>query len=152
MFSMRKRLISLGVLLAMFAGPHTAAMFSVPAAASEIKLIVNRVPITTYDIQRRAAFMRLQNRKGNLNALAEQEMVDQALRLAEAARLNIRVSEDQVADAYKRFADFEQDVGQAARRHHGAVGGDEVALPGVHPVADELEPGAECTRTRRNGG
>ena len=42
---------------------------STPAAASEIKYIVNNVPITSYDIQRRAAFMKLQRRKGNLNAL-----------------------------------------------------------------------------------
>jgi peptidyl-prolyl cis-trans isomerase SurA len=104
MFSMRKCLVSLSVLLAL-GGPLAATSFSTQAAATEIKLIVNRVPITTYDLQRRAAFMRLQNRKGDLNALAEQEMIDQALKLAEAARLNIRLTEDQVADAYKRFAD-----------------------------------------------
>ena len=36
-------------------------------------------PITTYDIQRRAAFLKLQRRKGNLNALADDDMIDQAL-------------------------------------------------------------------------
>ena len=66
------------------------AFLSAPAAASEIKVIVNRIPITTYDIQRRAAFMKLQRRKGNLNELAEEEMIDQALRLGEAQRLGIR--------------------------------------------------------------
>lgn len=105
MLSMRKCLISLGVFLAALGGILAATPLATPAAASEIKLVVNRVPITTYDIQRRAAFLRLQNRQGNVNALAEQEMIDQALRLAEAARLKISVSEDQLADAYKRFAD-----------------------------------------------
>jgi len=104
MFSMRICLISLGVVLAGLAASLTATMISAPAAATEIKLIVNRIPITTYDIQRRAAFMRLQNRKGNLEALAEEEMIAQALRQAEVGRLNIRVSDDQVADAYARFA------------------------------------------------
>jgi peptidyl-prolyl cis-trans isomerase SurA len=104
MCSMRKFLTSLGIFLALLAGSLSATTVSTPAAATEIKLIVNRVPITTYDIQRRAAFMRLQNRKGNLNALAEDEMVDQALRLAEATRLKISIPEDQVADAYARFA------------------------------------------------
>lgn len=74
------------------------------AQASEIRYIVNNVPITSYDIQRRAAFLRLQNKRGNLQQLAAEEMVDQTVRNAEASRLNIRVSDDQVADAYQRFA------------------------------------------------
>ena len=101
---MRKSLICLGIALAVLAGPVTPAVLSTTAAASEIKVIVNRTPITTYDIDRRAAFMRLQNRKGNLKALAEEELIDQALQMAEAARLRAIVSDDQVADAYKRFA------------------------------------------------
>ena len=75
-----------------------------PAAASEIKLIVNRVPVTTYDIQRRVAFLKLQRRKGNLNAEAEQAMVDQALHNAEAQRLGVRITDDAVTEAYNRFA------------------------------------------------
>ncbi len=96
--------MSLGIALAMLAGPLPAAIVSTSAAATEIKLIVNRVPITSYDIQRRAAFMRLQNRKGNLNALAEEEMIVQALRMTEATRLKISIPDEQVADAYSRFA------------------------------------------------
>jgi peptidyl-prolyl cis-trans isomerase SurA len=90
--------------LAVLAAPVVPTMLSTQVAASEIKLIVNRVPITTYDIERRAAFMRLQNRKGNLNALAEEELINQALQMSEAARINARVSDDQVTDAYARFA------------------------------------------------
>jgi peptidyl-prolyl cis-trans isomerase SurA len=80
------------------------AMAPVPAAASEIKYVVNNQPVTSYDIQRRAAFLRLQNRKGNLQQLASEEMIDQAVRAAEIARMGIRISDDQVAAAYERFA------------------------------------------------
>lgn len=75
-----------------------------PASASEIRYVVNNQAVTSYDIQRRAAFLRLQNRRGNLQQLAAEEMIDQAVRGAEIARMNIRVSDDQVAAAYERFA------------------------------------------------
>src|SRR5688500_3185049 len=84
MFSMRKCLTSAGLALMIAAAPVSLAVLSMPAAASEIEVIVNRTPITSYDIQRRAAFMKLQRRKGNLNEQAEEELIDQALRLAEA--------------------------------------------------------------------
>lgn len=97
---MRKQLFSAGLaLLVATAGVSLTAM-SQPAIASEIKYVVNNVAITTGDIQHRAAFLRLQKRKGN----AADEMVEQTLRLAEARRLGIRISDQQVNDAYARFA------------------------------------------------
>jgi peptidyl-prolyl cis-trans isomerase SurA len=104
MFSMRKCLTSAGFALMIAATPASVAFLSMPAAASEIEVIVNRTPITSYDIQRRAAFMKLQRRKGNLNEQAEEEMIDQALRLAEAQRLRIQVTDEQVDAAYNNFA------------------------------------------------
>jgi len=82
-----------------------AVGFIAPSQASEIKYIVNGVPVTTYDIQRRAAFLKLQRRKGNLGKEAADEMIDQTLRAAEVKRLNIKVTDDQVAASYKRFAE-----------------------------------------------
>jgi peptidyl-prolyl cis-trans isomerase SurA len=108
MFSMRKCLRSAGLALMIAAAPAGVAFLSMPAAASEIKVIVNRTPITSYDIQRRAAFMKLQRRKGNLSEQAEDELIDQALRLGEAQRLGIRITDDKVDAAYDNFA------GQAA--------------------------------------
>ena len=93
-----------GLALVIAASPASTAFFSVPAAASEIAVIVNRAPITSYDIQRRAAFMKLQRRKGNLNEQAEQELIDQTLRATEAQRLGIRVTDEQVDAAYNNFA------------------------------------------------
>ena len=51
--------------MALFMAVAPAMVDSSPASASEIKYIVNNVPITSYDIQRRAAFIRLQRAKGN---------------------------------------------------------------------------------------
>ena len=102
MFSIRKCLTSASVALLMLAAPVAIA---VPhAAASEIKAIVNKIPVTTYDIQRRAAFMKLQRRKGNLSALAQEEMIDQALRTGELQKYNVRITDEAVSDAYNRFA------------------------------------------------
>jgi peptidyl-prolyl cis-trans isomerase SurA len=48
--------------------------------------------------------MKLQRRKGNVNQLAEDELIDQAVRMAEAQRLGIRVTDEQVDNSYNRFA------------------------------------------------
>jgi peptidyl-prolyl cis-trans isomerase SurA len=85
----------------------TAALPSLcvlPAQASEIKYVVNDTAITSYDIQRRAAFLKLQHRKGNLTKLAGEELVDQALRDKEVARLGLKVSDQAVDAAFKKFA------------------------------------------------
>lgn len=94
----RKQLISTGFAL-LFAFAALPAIH-IPAAASEIKYVVNGVPITSYDIQRRAAFIKLQRGKGS----ASDQMIDQALRMAEVKRLNIRVTDQEVDQAYARFA------------------------------------------------
>ncbi|MER8527555.1 MULTISPECIES: peptidylprolyl isomerase [unclassified Mesorhizobium] len=97
MLSMRKYLFSAG--FALLVAFSTTAVTR-PVFATEIKYVVNNIPITTGDIQHRAAFLRLQHRKGD----AGQEMIDQTLRLAEARRLGIRISDAQVDAAYQRFA------------------------------------------------
>jgi peptidyl-prolyl cis-trans isomerase SurA len=91
--------VGFGLLLAL----ASLAVVPAPAAASEIKVVVNNVPITTYDIQRRAAFLRLQQRKGG-SATAEEDLIKQAIQMTEVARLGIKISEQQVDDAYARFA------------------------------------------------
>lgn len=97
---MRKYLFSASFALLVAATSFSVTSYAPPAQASEIKYIVNDVPITSYDVQRRAAFLKLQKRKGD----AKEEMIDQTLRQAEMKRLNIRISDKQVDDAYARFA------------------------------------------------
>jgi len=81
------------------------ALAPAPAAAQEIRQVINGTAVTNYDIQRRTAFLRVQQRRGNLQAQAAEEMRDQVLRAQEMRRLNIRISEQQLDESYKRFAD-----------------------------------------------
>lgn len=81
-----------------------AALAPMPAQASEIRYVVNNQAVTSYDIERRAAFLRLQNRRGNVQQAAADDMIDQALRSGEMRRMNINITDDQVAGAYERFA------------------------------------------------
>jgi peptidyl-prolyl cis-trans isomerase SurA len=97
---MRKYLFSASFALFVAVTSVSVAISVPPAMASAIKYIVNDIPITSGDIQHRAAFLRLQHKKGS----ASDEMIDQALKLAEAKRLGIRISDKQVDDAYARFA------------------------------------------------
>jgi peptidyl-prolyl cis-trans isomerase SurA len=71
------------------------------AQASEVKVIVNNIPITNYDIQRRAAFLRLQHKSP---ADAKQDMIDQTLRATEMRRLHVNVSDQEVDKAFESFA------------------------------------------------
>ena len=97
---MRKYLFSAGFALLVAATSVSMTVLTPPAFASEIKYVVNDIPITSGDIAHRAAFLKLQRKKGD----AAQEMIDQTLRTAEAKRLGIRISDAQVEAAYQRFA------------------------------------------------
>ncbi len=90
-------LVALGLLTSIV---HLA--LPVPAQASEVRYIVNKVAITSYDIDRRAAFLRLQRRGAGG---AADEMINQVLRNQELARLKINISDQQVDDSYRRFAE-----------------------------------------------
>ncbi|MFC3322374.1 SurA N-terminal domain-containing protein [Mesorhizobium cantuariense] len=98
--TMRKYLFSAGFALLVAATCVSITVMTPPAFASEIKYVVNDIPVTTGDIAHRAAFLKLQRKKGD----AGQEMIDQTLRMAEAKRLGIRISDAQVEAAYQRFA------------------------------------------------
>ncbi len=101
MFSIKKCLVASSIALMVSAASLTAPLLATPAEASEIKYVVNDIPVTSYDIQRRAAFLKLQNKKGGS---AGEELVAQALRSAEVKRLGINISDDKVSEAYARFA------------------------------------------------
>ncbi|MBZ9674934.1 peptidylprolyl isomerase [Mesorhizobium sp. ES1-1] len=97
---MRKYLFSAGFALLVAATSVSVTLMMPQAFASEIKYVVNDIPVTTGDIAHRSAFLKLQRKKGD----AGQEMIDQTLRMAEAKRLGIRISDAQVDAAYQRFA------------------------------------------------
>lgn len=95
------RPFALAILLAGLSAPLMAPQVH---AQSEIRYIVNNQAVTSYDIARRAAFLRVQNRRGNLQQMAAEEMIDQAVRAAEIRKRGIRISDDQVASAFERFS------------------------------------------------
>lgn len=102
MTSLTKHLICAGLALGLAVAAAPVMLGTPPAHASEIKYVVNNVPVTSYDIQRRAAFLKLQRQSG---AGASEAMIEQTLRAVELKRLNINIPEKSVDDAYKRFAD-----------------------------------------------
>lgn len=76
-----------------------------PAVAqSAIKVLVNDHPITTFDVSNRARFLRLTSsgRAGEKQAI--EELIDERLKLQEARRLNITVSDEEVDEAIARIA------------------------------------------------
>lgn len=77
---------------------------SVQNRGGYIRILVNKQPITNYDLQRRAKFMQLRRVSGNRTKLAEQEMIEQVIKLQEAKRRNMLVSDKQVEDAFGQFA------------------------------------------------
>src|SRR5262245_63829649 len=64
--------------LAVFAVPQGNVAF---AANSEVKAVVNNVAITSGDVAKRANFLRLQHQKGDLNKMAQQQMIDETLKI-----------------------------------------------------------------------
>lgn len=78
-----------------------------PAVAqATIKVIVNDKAITSYDINQRARLIRLTQRKSAAASRrdAEQELIDDQIKLTEADRLGISVSSSQVDNAYGNLA------------------------------------------------
>lgn len=70
-------------------------------AQTVIVVTVNGKPITNYDIQRRAAFLRLQQKQGNLSEQAKNELINEVLKNIEIKRRNIEVSNNEVESAFK---------------------------------------------------
>ncbi len=83
--------------------PYVAG-YDISAYASDIKITVNKVPITSLDISHRVAFLKLQRKKGNLNSVATEEMIDEALKRAEMRRVGIKIPDKAVDDAFANFA------------------------------------------------
>jgi len=103
MIATRKRIAAAVFTLLVAAAPLSMALPVAPAAASEIKYVVNGIPVTSYDIERRVAFLRLQRRNASAK-LAAEDLIDQALRAAEMKRVRINITDAQLDDAYARFA------------------------------------------------
>lgn len=94
-----------GLLLAtLVALPLSFATLQTAHAASEIKIIVNQQAITSVDIARRVAFLKLQRAGGDLGKKAREQLIEEALKLQEATRTRAIVSDAQVDASFERFA------------------------------------------------
>jgi peptidyl-prolyl cis-trans isomerase SurA len=103
MINPRQILAGGGIALLLAISPAAVAALAPAAAASEIKYVVNSIPVTSYDIQRRTAFLKLQGKK-NAGKAAVDEMIEQALKRKEIERLGIKIKDQAVEDAFARFA------------------------------------------------
>jgi len=81
-----------------------AAVNTAPAEASEIKYVVNNTAITSYDIQKRLAFLKLQHKPGASAKMAGDEMVEQALKAQELDKRKISIPQAQVDASFAKFA------------------------------------------------
>ncbi|ALN73644.1 MULTISPECIES: SurA N-terminal domain-containing protein [unclassified Aureimonas] len=82
----------------------TGGVSAAPAqAASEIKVIVNKQAITSFQIQQRAAFLKLRRAPGGTQA-ATDELIDEALKSQETRRRGIQIPDAAVDEAFARFA------------------------------------------------
>lgn len=71
---------------------------------TKIAVLVNKQPITTNQINRRAAFVRLRKMKGNSRTIATNELIDEAVKMQEARRYGAVASDAEVNSAYANFA------------------------------------------------
>ena len=73
-------------------------------AQTEIKVLVNEQPITAYDIRNRTGLLRLTTRGRAGRPQAIEELIDERLKMQEAARRRISVADAQIDGAFGRIA------------------------------------------------
>ena len=74
------------------------------ARSNEIAIVVNKTAITSFDINRRVALLRLQGVRGNLREQAQEQLVEEAIKMTEVRRLNAVVSDALVNQSLAGFA------------------------------------------------
>lgn len=84
--------------------PSTGLFDQSAYAASEVAVVVNKEPITSFAIQERIAFLKLRRVGGNLTEVATDELIDEALKKQEMRRQGISVPDAAVDEAYANFA------------------------------------------------
>lgn len=91
------------VLSSAMALPLSLGILPRAEAASEVAVVVNKQPITSYQIQQRAAFMKLRNSPGGA-AAATDELIDETVKAQEIRRRGIAIPDAAVDEAFARFA------------------------------------------------
>lgn len=81
-----------------------AAPIVTPVHAAQIAATVNDEVVTTYDIDRRVAFLKLQRQSGNLRSKATEELIEEAIKRDAIRRVGIRIPDSMVDEAFGGFA------------------------------------------------
>ncbi|MCC6981992.1 MAG: peptidylprolyl isomerase [Bauldia sp.] len=92
-------------------------------AQTTIKIIVNGLPITSYDINQRVRILRISGGSATTQN-AQRELIDEAVQIAEARRRGISVSESQVENA---FATIARGINMSAAQLTSALSGEGIA-------------------------
>lgn len=82
-------------------------------AASEIKIVVNKQAITSTDLRRRTALLRLQRQSGKLSTKAREQLIEEALIRQE---LSSRRALPSQAEVDRAFANFASGNGMSSKR------------------------------------
>src|SRR5690554_2197939 len=93
---------SIGIWLAL-----ALALVGTAAQAQAVRVTVNGAPITDQQVNERAQLLRIEGRgtsNSNRTSMATDELIDDALKLAEAERLGVSVSDSQVDAAVGNIA------------------------------------------------
>lgn len=96
----RSRRVALGMLV--FA--MCPVGLSPAVAQSSIKILVNDEPITSYDIKNRSTMLSVFTRGQQGEKQAIDQLIDEALMMQEAARRNVKVSEEEVEQEFAERA------------------------------------------------
>lgn len=96
----RLALATTALAISFVAEPMTKFAF----AASEVVSVVNKTPITNTDLAKRVAFLKLQRKTGNLQKIARDELIEEALKRDEIARVRMSVSTEDVDRSFAKFA------------------------------------------------
>ncbi|MBB4955877.1 peptidyl-prolyl cis-trans isomerase SurA [Agrobacterium vitis] len=100
---LRAALVSTVALVGM-ASIMPGAVITTAHADTGVAIVVNKVAITSADVARRVAFLKLRHEAGDLNKKAKEELIDEQLKRQEIARVGMSVSVSEVDAAFERFA------------------------------------------------
>ncbi len=87
-----------------------------------IKILVNKNPITNLDIRRRVNFLKLRRDPNATTKRAEDELIEQVLKLQEATRRRTLASDEEVETSFKSFAERNRATTQQLSQELGRRG------------------------------
>lgn len=101
---MRQSLFAASALLSLMLAASQPGPVMAQTSAFSPRILVNGKAVTHYEFEQRLRFMRLLNAPGDALKEAENTLIDDRLRLAEAERLKIRISPAEIQAGMEEFS------------------------------------------------